>query len=411
MGSVLVAAFFLGIATSIRVLAPLVGVLVTIYFLVGRTGSPPDSAERNATSYSQSIPLHKKLLWISAYALLTILVMLASWPYLWESPLNNFFNVFLFKSENPTGLQVLFNGETYRAFELPRRYLPTFLALTLTEPVWPLFILGIASSLWNTLKSFRARTAKSPDFASKVGRLWTPATNSHQPSANSQLPITNYQLLITDYWLLITAFVIPFLYVITLQPPMYDGFRHFLFIVPPIFITAGLAFQAIINTIQRLANQKEIENSRHSPIRQIRVKALYTLLILAILTPNLLAIGNLHPFEYTYYNSFVGGTGGAFRAYETDYWLTCYKQAVEQFNPAHPNATLYVHREAYIAATYAAPGLTVREERGNISLIRPGDFILVNSRTDEDRKTFHDAPVVLTIGRDGATFCEIKQIP
>lgn len=389
MGSVLVAAFFLGIATSIRVLAPLVGVLVTIYFLVGRIGNPPEPKR-------DTIPLHKKILWVLLYATITIFFMLASWPYLWESPLNNFFKVFLFMSDNPTGLQVLFDGEVYRAFELPRRYLPTFLALTLTEPVWPLFLLGLATATWKIITTLRNRQIPTPE--------------SQLPIANHQPQTTNHQLT-TDYWLLLAAFIIPFLYVITLQPPMYDGFRHFLFIVPPIFITAGLAFQAIINTIQRLANQKEIENSRHSPIRQIRVNALYTLLILAILTPNLLALANLHPFEYTYYNSFVGGTGGAFRTYETDYWLTCYKQAVEQFNPAHPNATLYVHREAYIAATYAAPGLTVREERGNLSLIQPGDFILVNSRTDEDRKTFHDAPVVLTIGRDGATFCEIKQIP
>ena len=30
--------------------------------------------------------------------------------------------------------------------------------------------------------------------------------------------------------------------------------------------------------------------------------------------------------------AFVGGTGGVFRHYETDYWLTCYKEAVERFN-------------------------------------------------------------------------------
>jgi hypothetical protein len=125
-----------------------------------------------------------------------------------------------------------------------------------------------------------------------------------------------------------------------------------------------------------------------------------------------LGAARLHPYEYAYYNSLVGGTGGAFRVYETDYWLTCYKEAVEQFNGfATRPANLYVHREAYIAANYAAEGISVRETRGNLNAIGSGDFVLVNSRTNEDRKTFRDAPTVSEVGRDGATFCVIRQVP
>jgi hypothetical protein len=387
MLGVVVAAFFLGIATSIRVLAPLAGILVTIYFFVGRTGSPPDTIEQN------TIPLHKKTLWVLLYAFIIILFMLASWPYLWESPLKNFFQVFLFMSENPTGLQVLFNGEVYRAFELPRRYLPTLLGITLTEPVWLLFSIGLFIRALNDWKLPRGLQNLQILRRSRE-------TSDSEPN----------RTLSTDYWLTLTAFIIPFLYVILRQPPMYDGFRHFLFILPPVFVSAGFVFQIIINIVLKPSYNKEKENSRHSLIREILVKALPPLLILALLTPNLLSIANLHPFEYTYYNSFVGGTGGAFRTYETDYWLTCYKQAVEQVNALGP-ANLFVHREAYIAATYAADSLTVRDERGNLTTIQSGDYILVNSRTNEDRKTFHDAPAVIQIGRGGATFCVVKQVP
>lgn len=135
-------------------------------------------------------------------------------------------------------------------------------------------------------------------------------------------------------------------------------------------------------------------------------------IILALILPDLLGAIRLHPYEYAYYNSFVGGTGGAFRTYETDYWLTCYKEAVEQFNALAPRpANLFAHREATIAAGYAADGITVREARGNLSAIQPGDYILVNTRTNEDRKTFRDAPVILQIARDGAAFCVVKQVP
>ena len=120
----------------------------------------------------------------------------------------------------------------------------------------------------------------------------------------------------------------------------------------------------------------------------------------------------LHPYEYTYYNSFIGGTAGAFRHYETDYWLTCYKQAVEAFNTLETQPVkLYVHREPDVAQPYAAPNVSILDERGAQSQVTPGDFVLVNTRTNEDRQTFRDAPVLLSIGRGGATFCVIKSVP
>jgi hypothetical protein len=139
---------------------------------------------------------------------------------------------------------------------------------------------------------------------------------------------------------------------------------------------------------------------------------LCAVIVFALFIPGLLGIVQLHPYEYTYYNSLVGGTGGAFRTYETDYWLTCYKEAVEQFNTFAPRpANLFIHREATIAAGYAAGGITVSAARGNLSAIQSGDYLLVNTRTNEDRKTFRDAPVIIEIGRGGATFCVVKQVP
>ncbi len=378
--SLLLASFFLGVATSIRVLGPLAGVLVVIYALVGWTGSPT----------------YKKLLWLGVYTFLAILVMLATWPYLWEAPLSRFIEVFGFMSENPTGLQVLFGGEIYRAYELPRRYLPTLLAITLTEPVWALFFIGL--------------------LVRALGDWKSPLQN-----AKSHLRGTrSVEGLKTDYWLMLASFLIPFAYVVLLRPPMYDGFRHFLFILPPVFVTCGLGFEKIYEVLQtlvlRLRSQLAV-----APLTSFRCSLgrtmgarywLYALVVFSLLLPGLVGLAQLHPYEYTYYNSLIGGTGGAFRNYETDYWLTCYKEAVEQFNViASRPANLFVHREAYIAATYAENMISVLDERGNLSAIRSGDFILVNTRSNEDRKTFHDAPVVIEVGRGGAIFCLIKQIP
>jgi hypothetical protein len=128
--------------------------------------------------------------------------------------------------------------------------------------------------------------------------------------------------------------------------------------------------------------------------------------------PGLVGIIQLHPYEYTYYNSFVGGTDQAFRQYETDYWLTCYKEAIQQLDQRLDEPVdLYVHREAYIAEYYADENTRVHELRGALDDVEPGDYVLVNTRTNEDRRIFKDVPPVLQIRRGDAVFCVVKRIP
>ncbi|MBI5942951.1 MAG: glycosyltransferase family 39 protein [Chloroflexi bacterium] len=331
----ILSAFFLGIATSIRVLGPLAGVLVGFYAL---------SQIRKGTL----VTFIKHLF---AYALLTILIAFICWPYLWTNPIQKFIEVFGFMSDNPTQLKVLFLGNIYLADELPRRYLPVLLGYTLTEPVWFLSVTGLCLGFWKS--NIKQR------FALALALLW---------------------------------FVIPAIYVVLRSPPMYDGFRHFLFMLPPIFIFTGVVFEKLFEIL----------------------KSCWVTISLAalLLAPGILGALQLHPYEYAYYNSFTGGTSGAFRTYETEFWLTCYREAVLEFNQKAPRDTqLFVRREPYIAQYYAGANITIRDYRTEFGKISSGDFVLVNTRTNEDLKTFHDAPVFLTVKRGTAVFCEIKQIP
>jgi hypothetical protein len=289
--------------------------------------------------------------------------MFVTWPYLWENPIANFIGVFRLMSDNPTNLSVLFGGEVFRAGELPRRYMPFMLATTLTEPVWLLFIIGVIAGYW---KLFKDRSAQ------KRNQLIT--------------------LTLTLSW-----FLIMIAYVIIRKPAMYDGIRHFLFIVPPIFIFAGFAFEWIEERI------------RYSSA--FSSQWLYAGLMAVVFFPGILGIARLHPYEYSYYNSFVGGTEHVFRSYETDYWLTCYKEAVEELNQEPAPITLYVHREAYIADYYANPNITVREQRAAADEIKSGDYILVNTRTNEDTRILKDISPTIQIQRGDAIFCIIKRVP
>jgi len=362
---VLIPALLLGITTSIRVLGPLAGLLVFTYALF-------KLGKRIATFIPH----------FALYGVIALLVMFATWPFLWEDPLARFLEVTQFMSDNPTNLSVLFGSEVFRAGELPRRYLPFMLATTLTEPVWPLFFIGFLTGYFNLLKQRKNLS---------VSLRETPSAESWI-SLRSSIDATTIRNNFVSLTLVLLWFVLPVAYVLIRRPSMYDGLRHFLFILPPVFIFTGFTFEFLID--------------------HIAIYWLRAVLIFLLLLPGFSGIIQLHPYEYTYYNSFVAGTGGVFRQYETDYWLTCYKEAMQQLDQTVDQpANLYVHREAYIAAYYADKNITVHESRGALDKVKSGDFILVNTRTNEDRRVFKEAPNVLQIGRDNAIFCIIKQIP
>lgn len=351
LSAVIIPAIVLGITTSIRVLGPLAGLLVFIYFASSllQTKSGRDSLSR--------YPL------FLTYAVIALIAMFVTWPYLWESPAARFIEVFRLMSDNPTNLSVLFGGEVYRAGELPRRYLPFMLATTLTEPVWILFIVGGIAGYWKLFKQ---------DISGMV-------------SGWRGKDLVSLTLVLLWFLVLVT-------YVLICKPAMYDGIRHFLFIVPPVFILTGFAFEFLYE---------------HIPSSW-----LYAGLVLIVLLPGIVGIAQLHPYEYTYYNSLIGGTSNAFRNYETDYWLTCYKDAVAELSASTSGPIgLYVHREAYIADYYAGRNIAVRELRGAASQVTTGDYVLVNTRTNEDRRILRDVSPVIEIKRGDALFCLIKRVP
>ncbi len=335
LSNLLLASFFLGIATSIRILGPLAAILVLLYAL--------------AQEVKLLDLLKKSLIWL--YAGTSLLIMFAVWPYLWLNPLEKFIEVFIFMSDNPTQLNVLFAGENYQAGEVPRRYFPTLLAYTLTEPTYLLIAFGVLRSFWKTNAKHK--------FISAI---------------------------------LLTWFGILLAYILLKRPAMYDGYRHFLFILPPLFIFAGFSFEFLFDWLKR--NWQRFT------------------LALFVLAFGILPIIRLHPYQYAYYNKLAGGVGGAFREYETEYWLTCYRESVLGLNQlAEPGAQLFVRREPYIAAYYTDSNITVRDFRTEQKDMQSGDYYLVNTRSNEDLKFLSDEPAIIEVSRLGATFCVVKQVP
>ncbi len=330
---VLLPGILLGMLTAVRILGPLAGALVILAFMLQ--------------------PQRRSWLPIGFYLGVAGATALACWPYLWPEPAVRFAEVLRHMADNPKLLPVLYAGTVYSSNNLPAGYLPRLLALTLTEPVWPLAIGGLVVSGVRVIR-------RQIDW-----RTWVPIV----------------------LWL-----VLPYTYVVTQRPAMYDGYRHFLFMLPPIFIGCGLALDALWS---RLRN----------PGAQVVLGAL-------LLVPGLLGVVRLHPYPYTYYNQFIGGVGGAFRSYETDYWLTCYKETLEALDvQGVESAPLFVHRQPAIARIYAGTRRRIEAFDPDADQATPGSLLLLTTRSNSDLAIHPTDPVILNVGRQGATFCVVKRIP
>jgi hypothetical protein len=288
----------------------------------------------------------KSWLVIAAYGLIAISVMYLTWPYLWPDPIGHFVETVQVMAQHPWPGSVLFNGATYAANDLPAYYVPLLLGIQLTEPVWALVIVGLAAAYYGLARN---RT-------------------DHREL-----------LLLSLVW-----FVVPLVTFVVLRPTLYDNFRQIFFILPPIFFIAGLAFE------------------------QVRKPLLQGILIALVIMPGLVAYVRLHPYEYVYYNQFIGGAGAVVDRFELDYWATSYREAAEEINRiAPPNANVWVDEPDHVFSTFARTDLNLYSafiaDRADHY-----DFVVTLARYDKEKTSFPEAKIVYTVTREGAVFAIIR---
>jgi hypothetical protein len=284
---------------------------------------------------------------LAAYGLMAIAVMYATWPYLWPDPVGRFLESVVVMARYPWRGQVLFDGVLYESTGIPRRYLPVLLGIQLTEPVWVLCAAGLGVTLYGAAR---------------------------RREASLQL------LALSCVWL-----IVPLLTFVGLRSPLYDNFRQVFFILPPVFLLAGAAFE------------------------QVRSRLWQGLLIALVLLPGVVDGLRLHPYEYIYYNRFVGGVNGAARRFELDYWGVSYRAAADYLNQyAGSDANVWVEGPAHLLDLYARPDLnlysTYEAERAEHY-----DYVVAISRYNLDQRSYPEAAIVHAITRDGAVLTVIKQ--
>ncbi len=106
----------------------------------------------------------------------------------------------------------------------------------------------------------------------------------------------------------------PIVWAILTHTIVYDGWRHFTFVYPPLIIIAALAWEYLLRSCAGFYKKT----------------AAGILLFFFMLDPLAWMIAN-HPNQTVYFNALVGGVRGAQGKYEMDYWGNCLRQASEGF--------------------------------------------------------------------------------
>jgi hypothetical protein len=201
--------------------------------------------------------------------------MLLFWPWAQTDPIENPLRALAFFSHQTFPFYTLFDGQYIPATDLPWTYLPTYIALALPELVLALLLCAPVVAAVALCSCGLRREQALAVFVIGIG------------------------------------IVFPVGYAIAIKAVLFDGMRHFIFVLPLIAVGAALTADRGLSWLARLPYWRPI----------FVVFAFYGLAHVSIMAV-------LHPDQYVYYNAFVGGVEGAERKFKLDYWANSYAEAV-----------------------------------------------------------------------------------
>jgi hypothetical protein len=208
--------------------------------------------------------------------ILGYLVMGLIWPWSIMQPGNPFHAVTYFSHFFEKPWKEMFDGALVSVPDMPWSYLPTLFALQLPEVLLGLLTAGVVGSFMSLSRSDVSGRRK------------------------------------TILLMLTLAATLPLLIAMLKRPALYNGIRHFIFVIPPMTVLAGTAFAWGMNWLK--------ENRRSWQPAAMAVFSFGLLLPLGEMI-------RLHPYQYTHFNHIAGTVRAADDLYMLDYWGLALKQA------------------------------------------------------------------------------------
>ena len=220
---------------------------------------------------------------------LAYVIMILAWPWAALAPLNPVRGLLAF-SEFNYSIRTVLVGRIYEMADVPRLYVPIYIMVRV--PLVMLF--GAALAMLS---------AQLPDRVSGLGQ-------------QQRREITLLSMIV----------LFPLACQVIWHGPAFTGLRHFLFLIPVLAVLAGIGLDKALATLKA--------RGRMMASAAIAITA-------ACFLWDARTLVMLHPYEYLFYNSVVGGLEGASRRYDLDYWFGSMPEAIKQL-------------EAYLRRT--APG-------------------------------------------------------
>jgi hypothetical protein len=264
-----------GLGAGLSIGCRILGGLALVYAVVGfiplfleeiHTNSPREAAQRFAHVVCVLLP----------GLILGYLVMGLIWPWSIMEPTNPFQALTYFSHFFEKPWKEMFDGALVSVPDMPWSYLPTLFALQLPEVLLVLAIAGVVGTFMSLSRTDMSARRK------------------------------------TILLMLTLAATLPLMIAMVKRPALYNGIRHFIFVIPPMAVLAGVAFTWGMNWLK--------ENRRSWQPAALALFAFGLLLPLGEMI-------RLHPYQYTHFNHIAGTVRSADSLFMLDYWGLALKQA------------------------------------------------------------------------------------
>lgn len=284
--------------------------------------------------------LLREVIELCGIGLITFAIIVFSYPYLQADPIHRFLELMEINKNFPWNSTVLYFGESLFPHQRPLLYIPIWILIT--TPI--VFLI---------LSFYPLKKLKDHD---------------------------GIVLLYLSIFLNMAMYVI-------LNPTVYDGLRHFLYLVPHLSLLAAYATYLLIQN------------------KKLKVG------LLALIIAQLLIVGynyvTLHPYQYVYFNELIGGLPGAQNKFERDYWGASDKEAMIWLKGyLHDNGI----KQARIAtcSRSASIGYYMPEHIDSNGAINDAEYFVCYGRFGSLKKI--EGEVIHTVERQGVTLNTVIKV-
>jgi hypothetical protein len=274
-------------------------------------------------------------------------LMMATWPYLGANYFKHLGEAFAVSGNFFWDNNVLFFGRQILSTQLPWTYLPLWILVT--APLIILFFLG--ASFW-----FVRRKKENLLFV-----------------------------------LLALALCLNLALDFIFKPVLYDGLRHFLFLLPIMAVLAAMSALEFWVSFDRILIKKTII-------------AFSVLGIFAVASH----LARLHPYEYVYFNELIGGLKGSEGRLDNDYWGASYREAVEWLKKNEIKDSKRVYRIAGSGNSYQI-FYFFSENMKWVDGLKGADYYLSTTR-DDRQKAVDPSKVIHVVDREGVPLCYVFKL-